>query len=546
MSKGKAESWLSTRVSKKHGMTLTLRKKTIYIVSLTLVALVFVLYYAISNIMLGSFSDVEQMDVCKDVQRFREALSNNVNAIKVVAEDYAKWDVTLAFIEDANEEYVELYLTDQTFTNARLNLILLIHSSGRTVFGSGFDLKKGYPIPVPNGIKEHLAPDSLLINHPDTEGGVAGMILLPEGPMLVVSEPVQTSASDGPIGGSLIMGRYLDMAEIQRLAGLTLLSLTSNRFNDTQMPLDFQIARSSLVKGTQTLVRPLSDDSVAGYTLLEDIYGAPGLLVRVDMPRDILKEGRLAIRYLLVALLVVGLVLVGVIAFLLDKLVLSRMARLNTQVSRINMNSGLSERVSVSGRDELSNLGGAINGMLDEIQTERGKSEVLLLNVLPQPIAERLKQGESTIADSFTEVSVLFADVVDFTKLSARMPPAELVDLLNELFSAFDHLTEKHGLEKIKTIGDAYMVVGGLPHPRTDHAEAIAEMALDMQDEVARLNAEHSLWLQIRCGINSGPVVAGVVGTTKFIYDLWGDTVNTAARMESHGVGGRIQMTAET
>ncbi len=174
---------------------------------------------------------------------------------------------------------------------------------------------------------------------------------------------------------------------------------------------------------------------------------------------------------------------------------------------------------------------------------EERKSEHLLLNVLPAAIADRLKEKEQVIADSFTDVSILFADIVGFTRMSARMAPGDVVAMLNETFSIFDQLTERRRLEKIKTIGDAYMVVGGLPEPRSDHLQAIAELALDMREAVARLPARAGEHLQIRIGINAGPVVAGVIGRNKFAYDLWGDAVNTAARMESSGIPGRIQVT---
>jgi PAS domain S-box-containing protein len=180
------------------------------------------------------------------------------------------------------------------------------------------------------------------------------------------------------------------------------------------------------------------------------------------------------------------------------------------------------------------------------LRLEQEKSDRLLLNVLPQAIAERLKQDQSIIADTFAEVTVLFADIVGFTQISSQISPPELVSLLNEIFSTFDRLAEKHGLEKIKTIGDAYMVVGGLPMPRSGHAEAIAEMALDMQQAIADFSSTHKQAFSIRIGINSGPVVAGVIGIKKFIYDLWGDTVNTASRMESHGLPGCIQVTETT
>jgi class 3 adenylate cyclase len=175
---------------------------------------------------------------------------------------------------------------------------------------------------------------------------------------------------------------------------------------------------------------------------------------------------------------------------------------------------------------------------------ERAKSERLLLNVLPQSIAARLRDADDTIADAFDEVTVLFADIVDFTKMSEGAAPAEIVHLLNELFTRFDELAEHHDLEKIKTIGDAYMVAGGIPVPRPDHADAIAEMALDMVAAVGERTDGRAL--QIRIGIDTGPVVAGVIGRRKFIYDLWGDTVNTASRMESHGLPGSIQVTERT
>ncbi|NEP62282.1 MAG: adenylate/guanylate cyclase domain-containing protein [Symploca sp. SIO2G7] len=216
--------------------------------------------------------------------------------------------------------------------------------------------------------------------------------------------------------------------------------------------------------------------------------------------------------------------------------------------------------MSVKRRDELGEVLQAFNLMFkrvsweiterkraeNKVRTEQEQSDRLLLNILPEPIAKQLKEGKNNIADGFTEVTILFADIVGFTNLSEKISPQEVVKLLNEIFTGFDQLSEQHGLEKIKTIGDAYMVASGLPMPRQDHAEAIAEMALDMQQEVASFNTKHQANLSIRIGINTGPVVAGVIGTKKFIYDLWGDAVNTASRMESHGIPGCIQVTEST
>jgi len=177
------------------------------------------------------------------------------------------------------------------------------------------------------------------------------------------------------------------------------------------------------------------------------------------------------------------------------------------------------------------------------LEQEQAKSEDLLLNVLPEPVAARLKEDEGIIADACEGVTVLFADLVGFTSLAERLSPPDVVALLDRVFARWDALAASHGVEKIKTIGDAYMAAGGLPVPRADHAEAIAELALAMRPEVARCAAETGLALQVRIGIDTGPVVAGVIGRAKFIYDLWGDTVNTANRMESHALPGTIQVT---
>ena len=180
------------------------------------------------------------------------------------------------------------------------------------------------------------------------------------------------------------------------------------------------------------------------------------------------------------------------------------------------------------------------------VEREREKSERLLLNILPSAIAGRLKGGEKSIANGHEIVSVMFADLCGFTALSRKTTPADLVSMLNGIFTAFDLIVEKHGVEKIKTIGDCYMLVGGIPLHRGDHAAAVAECALEMLDALAALKRETGTELQMRVGIHTGPVVAGVIGKIKFTYDLWGDTVNVASRMESSGQPGRIHLSEQT
>ena len=183
---------------------------------------------------------------------------------------------------------------------------------------------------------------------------------------------------------------------------------------------------------------------------------------------------------------------------------------------------------------------------LAELGREREKSDRLLHNIFPATIAERLKNGEATIAESFSDVTVLFADLSGFTEFSEHVDPQQVVGLLDEIFSTFDHLAHAHGVEKIKTIGDAYMAVSGLPVPRPDHAEAMAVMAIGMQEAFRGVMRNRGLALELRIGMHSGPVAAGVIGRQKFIYDLWGDTVNLASRMESHGEPSRIHVSPTT
>jgi len=244
-----------------------------------------------------------------------------------------------------------------------------------------------------------------------------------------------------------------------------------------------------------------------------------------------------------------ALLATAVIALLLTRTILVPVNAL-VKAARQVASRDYSVRVPIRSKDELGLLSSTFNDMVTSIrekteiiEQKNRENERLLLNILPLAIADRLRGGETRIADSFAEVTVLFADLVGFTSLSARTPARDMVDMLNDLFTRFDTSAHKLGVEKIKTIGDAYMAVAGLPTPYPDHAHRIVRLALEMLDHVSDFRQETGADLSIRIGVNSGPVVAGIIGSTKFIYDLWGDTVNVASRMESHGVPGTVQVT---
>jgi class 3 adenylate cyclase len=246
----------------------------------------------------------------------------------------------------------------------------------------------------------------------------------------------------------------------------------------------------------------------------------------------------------------VGLLLLAIVAaWLLTRQILRPISALLGAVQKVR-DGDLTAKVEWKWKDELGMLSDTFNSMTKSIREKTAlieeknrENEALLLNILPGDIAARLKEGQHEIADSFADVTVLFDDLVGFTSLSSKIPADRVVDMLNGLFSRFDQAASDLRIEKIKTIGDCYMAVCGLPKPCPDHADRMARMALRMVTSTREYGLENGLKLELRVGINSGPVVAGVIGTSKFIHDLWGDTVNLASRMESTGVPGQIQVT---
>ncbi|MFW6359229.1 MAG: adenylate/guanylate cyclase domain-containing protein [Chroococcales cyanobacterium] len=541
---------------------MKIRQKTLLLISIILAGLITVLYASLSTILLGSFKELEQRNTRRDVQRVLEAFEAEVNQLSQVTRDYAAWDDTYVFIEDRNEAFVQANLVPTIFDNLKINLLLLVNKTGTTVFAKGYDLEAGESVAIPSSLQEALSPESVLLTHPNPDSRAKGILLMPEGAVIIASQPIVTSEREGPVRGSLLMGRNLDMKRLQQLEQQTQLSLEAFRLDSPQLTPKLELIGSRLEEIANETEEPVQDpilteilnqNIIAGYTVLNDIYGQPALLLQVNVPREIYHQGQKALRYLIISLLAVSIVFGVAIMLLLERVVLSRLTTLSHDVKEIGNRYDLSMRVKVKGRDELTTLAKTINWMLEnldkvakELAIERQKAEDLLLNILPEPIATQLKDSQDAIAENFDEVTILFADIVGFTPLSARLQPIELVNLLNEIFSKFDRFADQLNLEKIKTIGDAYMVAAGLPVPQENHAEAIAEMAIRMQEAVKQFQEEKGEEIQIRVGINTGVVVAGVIGTKKFIYDLWGDAVNIASRMESSGEPGMIQMTEAT
>jgi class 3 adenylate cyclase len=291
-------------------------------------------------------------------------------------------------------------------------------------------------------------------------------------------------------------------------------------------------------RGVPTLASwgPL-DISGVKWALVAKIDSAEAFAPIVQLRQDLLIVGGLA------------LLIVAATAMWLSRALLGPLRELTAGVKRFAAGD-YGTIVPVRTKDEIGQLCSAFNGMVGElrqqnvvIQNKNRENEQLLLNVLPAPIANRLRGGEVRIADGFAEVTVAFADIVGFTLLSSDMPPQDVVNLLNGLFTRFDVAAQDLGIEKIKTVGDAYMAVCGLPEPAADHAERMVRMAIRMVHITREHAMENSVSMRLRVGVNSGPVVAGIIGKSKYIYDLWGDTVNLASRMESGGIPDTVQVT---
>jgi len=343
------------------------------------------------------------------------------------------------------------------------------------------------------------------------------------------------------------MARVMDHNKIKELENYTKLSI--NIYFLDELSEDLKSVYHDLDQNksnAKSLVKIKNKNLISGFILLKDIENKSIALLAVDSPRDIYEKGNQAVFFLVFSLIIVGFIFVILMLVLMDRLILYRLTILDQDLKTIGNTNNLNLRVHIQGQDELTHFAHTINWMLDELQKEKDKTEKLLLNILPETIAEQLKQSHDIIARDFECVTILFADIVGFTTLSGRLSPLELVDFLNQLFSDFDYLVEELGLEKIKTIGDAYMVASGLPEPRTDHAEAIANMALEMNKVINQVSLVYNENFKIRIGINTGKVVAGVIGKKRLIYDLWGDAVNIASRMESSGEPGKIQVTEST
>lgn len=347
---------------------MTLRRRTALAVLIACTVAVVVLYFTLQGILAARFTTLEREKANQDLGRVSNALNQDIASVEMVVGDWAPWDDTYRFVQDGNAEYIASNLEASTLVNLGINFIVFVNPAGQIAYSKAVDLSNKTETPLPAGLEQYATGEGLLARHASETSSVAGILLLPEHPTLVASQPILTSQREGPIAGSLIMGRYLSSEEVQKLSEVTDLSLELHRVDESDLPADFETAQSSLSKERTSLVRVLDSKTVAAYMLLTDIYGSPAFVLRVDEPRDIYAQGQQTAQYVLYLLLGFGLLFTVLAILEIDRLVLSRLRRLSTSVEAVGRSLNLSERVSVSGKDELTAVAEAINRTLASLE----------------------------------------------------------------------------------------------------------------------------------------------------------------------------------
>jgi PAS domain S-box-containing protein len=352
---------------------MSVRIKTLIIICLTFLALLVILYFTSQWFLLQNAIVAEEKSTTRDVTRLLAALDDQIAVMDATVGDWAPWDDTYEFISSGDTVYIDSNLPNVTFTNLRVELMLFINNSGQIVFGKMVDLDSDAEIPVPEGLYSELQVGNRLLSHKDPSDKMAGILSLPEGAMIIASQPIVTSQGEGPIRGTLIMGRFLDETEIAKLSQKTQLSISSFPYNEDVLPNDVALARNSLVGVKPIFVAPQSETVVSGYTLVNDVYGNPALILRVDTPREAFTQAKVSIRYLGLALLAIGFVLGLVTMLLLERMVITRLTSLNSSVKKIGSQGTASSRVEAHGNDEIFVLATSVNSMLDSLENSRAK-----------------------------------------------------------------------------------------------------------------------------------------------------------------------------
>ena len=461
-------------------------------IGVTLVSLNGVLYAVSSTLLLGSSRQAEERDMRQVTQGALSVFTQNLDQFNARFSDWSDWDDAYQFVQDGNAEFVQSNLIDTQLATLRVNAIAFINPSGKIIFGTGFDLQNGKKTPIPPALLKRLKVGDRLLQHTHLDSNFAGIMATPEGALMIASRPIITSERKGRIRGTLIIGRYLNADELGRLAKLIQMPLTIQVLSDGKRPQGFGAVAPPDLDKAEITIRAIDEKTITGAALLRDLYGNPALILQVRGPREIYAQGKQTIRFLSLLILVVGLVFGVVTLLLLEKLVLSRLTQLNTEVSQVGESSDLSLRVSAQGNDELANLGFTINTMLaalekceialqqstDELKKAKEAAEEanwakgqFLANMsheLRTPMnaiigysemlqEEAIESQQPNFVSDLQKISgagrqllALINDILDFSKLEAGrmdlyLESFDLLSLVQEVVSTLQPLVQKTG-----------------------------------------------------------------------------------------------------
>ena len=443
---------------------MKIRRKTLLVLIFTTIILMSVVYVVSQKIMLDSIAVSENKEADSNAQRFITNLNIELQSINSTDYDWSQWDDTYQFIENNNTAYINSNLPDQTFITQRLNLMLFVNQSRQLLFGKAFDLENQTDINLQNAEISQILNNNFLYTN-DTTQSEGGLILFGGTPMLVISQPILTSAGEGPVRGALIMGIFLDKSESNALAQAVGLPLEMFTIGTSQMPSDFQIASKSLSPKQLVFAQVTNQTNIAGFVLLQDVSGAPILITRVDSYRTAYLQAETSLNYLLGAFAALGVVIFVVTSFLLDKIVLSKVSRLTTDVTKINANADQQNYVNIQGNDEVSNLGYKINGMLTTIRDSRDQlkkyAEILEMKVEERTLElkknqEKLKSIFAASPDTILAID-LQNNIIECNKQIFESSGYSRDDLIGKPASSFlseaDYKRILKNLEKINESG---------------------------------------------------------------------------------------------
>jgi len=347
---------------------MSLRQRTLLLIGLSGILLTVCLYVILSNIFSKSFQKLEYDSVEGEVLGVLDSFTAVIDELKGKSADWAAWDDLYRFVQSRDPQFVASNLTQNAFMNLKLNFVVIADAQGQLVYRHAHDLEREREADFPKGLEKLLQPDSPLLAHGDFDSIQAGLVALPEGILLIVSRPIVTSLKKGPIRGALLFGRFLSDKQIQQLGRMTQHVLSVQRYDTPNLPDNFQHARENISRNHPVYIQPLSENVIAGYCVVSDIFGAPALIVRVDQPRLIYHQGVLTLRYLVLSVILTGLVTTLVILFLLEKLILSRLAVMNHEVQDIALKGNLQGRISETGKDELGIFASTLNKALEQLE----------------------------------------------------------------------------------------------------------------------------------------------------------------------------------